>query len=96
MSSDRQRALSYRQAQRCEDAREPRCTCRCGGTLHGAKRGSVLAFSLDDPHAPSQRCPGCEGRGTLPLGLLCQVCRGTGRVLSLSALAAALARALEA
>lgn len=50
----RTRSLSLREISRCEDAREPACKCRCGGTLHGAKRGSGQAFfeglSKDDPH----------------------------------------------
>lgn len=48
------RALSERQAGNCEEAREPVCRCRCGGALHGARRGSSLAFfsslPADDPH----------------------------------------------
>jgi hypothetical protein len=55
--------LSLRQAQRCEEAREPVCKCRCGGRLHGAKRngGSASFFGElpeDDPHhvdTPAQK-----------------------------------------
>ncbi len=44
--------LSIRQASRCEEAKMPRCRCRCGGRLHGAKRGvDVTALPSDDPHA---------------------------------------------
>ena len=32
------KALSLRQAQRCETAKHPTCKCRCGGALHGAFR----------------------------------------------------------
>lgn len=46
------RALSARQAQRCEDAANPRCRCRCGGALHGAHRGRVESLELSDPHHP--------------------------------------------
>jgi hypothetical protein len=46
--------LSLKQADRCEQAREPVCKCRCGGALHGAKRGDGRAFfeslPADDPH----------------------------------------------
>lgn len=46
--------LSLRQASNCEQAREPVCHCRCGGRLHGAQRGTGLAFfeglPADDPH----------------------------------------------
>jgi hypothetical protein len=35
----------------CEFALSPRCTCRCGGALHGLKRTTDLSFlPLDDPH----------------------------------------------
>lgn len=48
------RALSRREADRCEQACEPECKCRCGGAKHGTKRGSGLAFfnalPTDDPH----------------------------------------------
>ncbi len=48
------RGLSLRQASNCEEAREHVCRCRCGGLLHGARRGTGEAFfnSLpeDDPH----------------------------------------------
>jgi hypothetical protein len=49
------KALSYRQASNCENAREKVCKCRCGGALHGAKRGDGEAFfeglTDDDPHS---------------------------------------------
>lgn len=53
-----QKQLSFRQAQRCEEAREPVCKCRCGGRLHGAKRNGASGGSReffetlpeDDPH----------------------------------------------
>ena len=32
------RALSWRQADRCETAKGGKCRCRCGGKLHGKKR----------------------------------------------------------
>lgn len=31
------RPLSQSTANRCENAKEPECKCRCGGALHGAK-----------------------------------------------------------
>lgn len=52
--TESQKQLSIRQAERCETAREPVCKCRCGGKLHGAKRGSGRSFfeelPEDDPH----------------------------------------------
>jgi hypothetical protein len=50
------RALSVRQAARCETAFFDKCHCRCGGKFHGARR--VLeadrerfeALPEDDPH----------------------------------------------
>lgn len=46
--------LSQKQASRCEEAKEPVCKCRCGGALHGAKRGKGAEFfdslPADDPH----------------------------------------------
>jgi hypothetical protein len=51
------RRLSERQARNCEEARLPRCRCRCGGALHGAKRGGdnpprewYESLPPDDPH----------------------------------------------
>ncbi len=45
------RTLSERQAVRCEEARLPRCRCRCVGQLHGAARRSGAAVvAADDPH----------------------------------------------
>ena len=91
MRSERTRALSDAQARRGEEARHPRGPCRCGGTLHGAQRGSVLALPLEDPHAPSQRCPACGGSGLERLGGPCQACQGQRRVPTRRAIAAALA-----
>lgn len=53
--------LSDKQAQACENATQLVCKCRCGGALHGAKRGGTAAdggldraffesLSEDDPH----------------------------------------------
>jgi hypothetical protein len=53
--------LSTKLAQACEEATQPQCKCRCGGVLHGAKRGGTntdgsidRAFferlPQDDPH----------------------------------------------
>lgn len=52
------KALSLKQAQSCENALHPRCRCRCGGRLHGAKRGGesvpdrqfFSGLPEDDPH----------------------------------------------
>lgn len=55
--SDRTKSLSLKQAQNCENAKEPVCKCRCGGALHGAKRGGETpgldffeGLPSDDPH----------------------------------------------
>ena len=89
------RALSHRQAQRCEDAEHPKCTCRCGGQFHGGKRGDVTTLPLDDPHSPSRICPKCHGTGKRHYVDLitsgqaaewtCEKCQGSGRVLAKSA-----------
>lgn len=57
MVTSNKKALSARQAQACEEALNPRCRCRCGGALHGAKRkgfeeGRAFYEDLpeDDPH----------------------------------------------
>lgn len=44
------RALPYFAAAACENATHSRCRCRCGGALHGAKRGPVEQLPPDDPH----------------------------------------------
>lgn len=52
------KALSERQAARCEDAKTPRCRCRCGGVLHGCGRGvDFRALPPEDPHASAARPP---------------------------------------
>ena len=50
-----QRALSERQASACENAENPRCRCRCGGLLHGARRGLVTNLPPSDPHYPAPK-----------------------------------------
>ncbi len=43
--------LSARQAARCEEAKAPRCRCRCGGVFHGSMRDrAVDVVFWDDPH----------------------------------------------
>lgn len=84
MSADRQKAMSYSAAMRCEEAREPVCKCRCGGKLHGAKRGDVTALPYDDPHSPTTDCKYCAGKGKVNtlIGLQdCIKCHGQGKVL---------------
>lgn len=56
------RRLSERQARNCEEARLPRCRCRCGGALHGARRGGAGAsrefyesLPEGDPHQIRQQ-----------------------------------------
>ncbi len=68
------KALSARGAQACEQAKEPRCRCRCGGTLHGVKRGNVCDLSVGDPHYPGRSCATCVGTGQ------CYRCGGRGKV----------------
>lgn len=48
------RRITKTQAQACEDSpvAAGRCKCRCGGELHGARRGPVELLPLDDPHFP--------------------------------------------
>lgn len=56
------RALGEGAAGRCENAKTPRCKCRCGGKFHGAARlrasgAPPTLFDLpeDDPHHPKFR-----------------------------------------
>ena len=41
-------SLTMYQASTCETAREPVCKCRCGGALHGARRGGELSGGAVD------------------------------------------------
>jgi len=41
------RALSNAQAAACENAKHPRCTCRCGGALHGKGHAVYQAVERD-------------------------------------------------
>ena len=52
------RPLSEAQADACAQAKRPRCSCRCGGVLHGGshqvymeKERELLAVFKDDPDA---------------------------------------------
>jgi hypothetical protein len=49
--------LSARQAAACENATQAKCTCRCGGTMHGARRGKVRDLPPNDPHRPDDEAP---------------------------------------
>lgn len=73
-------SLSIKQAQRCEDASEPTCKCRCAGALHGAKRGTVLALPKGDPHSMLKTCNWCKGTGYWDLNkkVSCSKCRALG------------------
>jgi len=76
--------LSKKQAQRCEEAKEKVCRCRCGGALHGASRGDVSLLAYGDPHSLVKICPNCtKGKRAMPIdGQLvyydCGKCKGTG------------------
>jgi hypothetical protein len=54
MAEDKKKALTKAQAQKCEDASEPVCKCRCGGAEHGRGGGEGLEYFQglppDDPH----------------------------------------------
>lgn len=62
---ERMKPLSFREAERCENAREPQCKCRCGGAAHGAKRGTSGQLEMrgfyealedtDPHHIPSEK-----------------------------------------
>lgn len=56
------RDLSLRQAANCEEAREPICRCRCGGALHGAKRGTGAIFFGSLPETDPHYIPTAEAR----------------------------------
>lgn len=75
--SKRMRRLSFRSAQRCEDAKEDICRCRCGGMFHGARRGSVGALPYGDPHSLEKKCSLCKGGGWRS-GKKCPRCKGSG------------------
>ena len=53
------RTLSLTAAKRCEGSDHTRCRCRCGGALHGVKRGLDESFFFnlpeDDPHRANER-----------------------------------------
>jgi len=63
----------------------PRCRCRCGGALHGIKRGGdsparpfYEALPDDDPHHLfPKRCEPCKGTGKVG-DKWCVACAGTG------------------
>lgn len=68
------RQLSERQARNCEEARTPRCRCRCGGRLHGVKRGGnnpertfYEDLPDDDPHHLKPKKPAPPRQLKLPL-----------------------------
>ena len=76
------RGLSHRSAQRCEDALEEKCDCRCAGRFHGAKRGPVSKLKVGDPHSLIRICFKCRGTGK-KFGLAgtiysCPKCKGKG------------------
>ncbi len=56
--STKMKPLSEKQARSCEEAKDPVCKCRCGGRLHGARRGGdndtprsfFEGLPEDDPH----------------------------------------------
>lgn len=73
------RALGLGAAQRCEDALDEKCECRCKGSLHGAKRGSVMRLKMGDPHSLMKPCKVCEGKGIWGFGnWKCTTCYGRG------------------
>ena len=90
LAGDRQKALSRRAAQNCENAAEPVCRCRCGGALHGAGRGRVEDLPVDDPHSLARICPKCRGDGKAfyfdaavgeSVEFKCPKCGGVGKIL---------------
>ena len=44
MSKVYKRRLSSRHAKACEEAKSPRCVCRCGGALHGRSHESYRFY----------------------------------------------------
>lgn len=54
--ASRKRAPSERQARMCEQSDSDRCSCRCGGSFHGAHRvEDVRALPVNDPHFPGKQ-----------------------------------------
>lgn len=104
-SQPRTRALSLRAATECEHAALPRCTCRCGGALHGRRRlQDVRQLPLDDPHSPSRECKSCRGTRLLiwhdwegiQRERQCPRCKGEGRYIDPRVLKADLREAITA
>lgn len=82
------KVLSQKVAQRCEDAKESVCKCRCGGALHGARRGDVLTLPYGDPHSLIRKCRKCDGTGKryaissgTMITLECGICKGKGLLI---------------
>lgn len=76
--------LSARQAAACEGAKNPRCRCRCGGTLHGSAHKGLVGRT-DGPLSALEwemYCPACQEpmRFLHPqfpsTGFPCPVCKG--------------------
>jgi len=56
------RRLTEAAARACEHATLPRCRCRCGGTLHGARRTQdPYHLPPNDPHHPEPATPTIPG-----------------------------------
>jgi hypothetical protein len=71
MVNNRTKLLTESQARRCENARHPRCRCRCGGRFHGARRIALdapredfAALGQSDPHFLPVREARCLRRHT--------------------------------
>lgn len=79
---ERMKRLSIIQANRCENASEKKCRCRCGGVLHGAKRGDVRRLGIKDLHSVKHLCHKCNGLGEIgfPQNIpqVCTTCNGAG------------------
>ena len=60
------RALTARQATNCENAKSPRCRCRCGGVLHGKERFGSLEESALLPETDAHHAAPPKPRTNIP------------------------------
>jgi len=65
MSADSMYALYARNAQACEEAKHPSCSCHCGGAQHGTKHSDssvreAVVKRMRELGYPEQECAAFE------------------------------------
>lgn len=94
------RPLTAKQAAACEDAKHPRCRCRCGGAFHGAGHRGLLNMGGDGSASWVLWCPCCRERRVIvaraepPIGTLCPRCGALLRHLGADGLPGAIPDAI--